>query len=274
MVRWAQAHLPFGIEGFHYSNSAPQNDRFHMLHTHQDVFELHLHLNGNAVFNVEDHLFPMAFGCAVLTMPGENHGVQILQDCVYDRAHFWIPVKTLDSLDPSLTRCFYDRPVGQKNCVLLTPGAATHCVAELVRIEALRNKPELVSVGFASLLSILSEISAASSDTALFANRRSEIVTEAIRLIDEKVESIRSVEDLASRLFVSRVHLSRLFSEQMETTLSQYLMTRRVDRAKELLREGASVTEACFSSGFGNVSYFIRVFKNTTGVTPHKYSEK
>ncbi len=267
------AFLPLGIEGFHYCNQTPQNDRYHFLHTHEDLYELHLHLNGRSVFDVEGRLFPMFFGGAVLTKPGESHGVRIQQDCLYERAHFWIPVTALSSIDPSLTRCFGDRPFGQKNYVLLTPGAASHCAAELVRIDALRGKPELASVGFASLLAILSEVSCASAETARLAERGSELVTEAIRLIDEKVESIRSVEDLADRLFVSRVHLSRVFSRQMETTLSRYLTNRRVERAKELLRSGASVTEACFSSGFSNISYFIRVFKSSTGVTPHRYSE-
>ncbi|MBQ3028199.1 MAG: AraC family transcriptional regulator, partial [Lachnospiraceae bacterium] len=41
--------------------------------------------------------------------------------------------------------------------------------------------------------------------------------------------------------------------------------------AKALLQEGASVTEACYRSGFNDYANFIRSFKKVTGVSPGKY---
>ena len=54
-----------------------------------------------------------------------------------------------------------------------------------------------------------------------------------------------------------------------------YLIYLRIEYAKELLgQENISVADLCRKVGYGNVSHFIKLFREVTGVTPAKYRKK
>ena len=62
------------------------------------------------------------------------------------------------------------------------------------------------------------------------------------------------------------------FGEQFHITLSKYVTYLRLEHAKQLLQNSdIPVTEVAMLSGYQNVSYFIRSFKKTYGVSPLKY---
>jgi methylphosphotriester-DNA--protein-cysteine methyltransferase len=67
--------------------------------------------------------------------------------------------------------------------------------------------------------------------------------------------------------------MSALFSKHIGVTVREYLRIRKVGLAKQLLDGGASVTFACYESGFGDCSYFIKCFKQYTGLTPLQYKQ-
>ena len=54
-------------------------------------------------------------------------------------------------------------------------------------------------------------------------------------------------------------------------SVTDYLISRKLACAKGLLEGGADATEACFASGFHDISYFIKKFREQTGVTPLFY---
>lgn len=77
------------------------------------------------------------------------------------------------------------------------------------------------------------------------------------------------VDDLARTAGMSRFHFSRLFRDEVGVAPYQYLLRVRVARATELLEGGrASVTEAAFGAGFGDLGRFARTYKRHTGRLP------
>ncbi|MBC8008654.1 MAG: helix-turn-helix transcriptional regulator, partial [Burkholderiales bacterium] len=64
-------------------------------------------------------------------------------------------------------------------------------------------------------------------------------------------------------------HLTRRFRQELGCTVVAWLSTERVALARRLLREGRyQVAEVAWACGFAQPSYFIRVFRAQTGVTP------
>lgn len=72
----------------------------------------------------------------------------------------------------------------------------------------------------------------------------------------------------ALRFNLTPSYLSALFREQTGISLLEFINRTRVEKARELLAEGYTVTEVCTRTGFGSSGAFIRVFKRITGITP------
>jgi len=79
------------------------------------------------------------------------------------------------------------------------------------------------------------------------------------------------VPALAKTAFMSTAHFSRRFREAYGETPYSHLMTRRIERAKALLRQGASVTDACFAVGCTSLGSFSTRFTEIVGETPSAY---
>jgi AraC-like DNA-binding protein len=80
------------------------------------------------------------------------------------------------------------------------------------------------------------------------------------------------VPALARQAFMSPGHFSRMYREAFGDTPYNYLMTRRIERAKTLLRRGdLTVTEVCFAVGYSSLGSFSSRFTELVGETPSAY---
>jgi AraC-like DNA-binding protein len=80
------------------------------------------------------------------------------------------------------------------------------------------------------------------------------------------------VAELARTALMSTAHFSRQFRATYGETPYGYLMTRRIERAKALLRIGdLSVTEVCFEVGCSSLGSFSARFTQLVGETPTAY---
>ena len=80
------------------------------------------------------------------------------------------------------------------------------------------------------------------------------------------------VPALARTALMSPAHFSRRFREAYNETPYSYLMTRRIERAKALLRRGdLSVTQVCFAVGAASLGSFSARFTELVGETPSTY---
>ncbi len=83
-----------------------------------------------------------------------------------------------------------------------------------------------------------------------------------------------SLEKIAEQAGFHPTYFSELFKKVTGESYSDRLNTLRTGYAKGLLARGFSVTEACYQSGFGSLSNFLRVFKKSTGISPEEYRKK
>jgi AraC-like DNA-binding protein len=79
------------------------------------------------------------------------------------------------------------------------------------------------------------------------------------------------VPAMARAALMSPAHFSRKFRAAYGETPYAYLMTRRIERAKALLREGTSVTDACMRVGCTSLGSFSARFTELVGETPTAY---
>ncbi len=90
-------------------------------------------------------------------------------------------------------------------------------------------------------------------------------------LIDREYSEPLDVPAMARTALMSPAHFSRKFRAAYGETPYSYLMTRRIERAKALLRQGTSVTDTCFAVGCTSLGSFSSRFTEIVGMTPSQY---
>ena len=84
-----------------------------------------------------------------------------------------------------------------------------------------------------------------------------------------------TLEDLSKEFYISKNYLTRVFKEQFDMSVKEYLQIVRISRAKRLLRTTDKTAEEIgVECGFGTLYYFSRVFKEIEGVSPTIYREQ
>lgn len=89
--------------------------------------------------------------------------------------------------------------------------------------------------------------------------------------IDTNYAEELALESVASTAGFSKFHFSRLFKQYTGTTFYDYLCSRRVMVAKNMLSKNMPVTDVAFQTGFNNLTTFCRCFKKYTGLSPSQY---
>jgi AraC family transcriptional regulator len=91
--------------------------------------------------------------------------------------------------------------------------------------------------------------------------------------IEAHLDAELTLDDLAAVARLSPYHFARLFKNSTGLPPHQYVISRRVERAKELLRDegGLPLADVATEVGFANQSHFTRHFKRLVGVTPKRF---
>lgn len=90
--------------------------------------------------------------------------------------------------------------------------------------------------------------------------------------IDNHYMDNLTLESVAKSAGFSKYHFTRLFKQYTDTTFYDYLCSKRIKVAQDLLsRPELSITEIAFQSGFSTISTFNRIFKKTVNCTPTGY---
>lgn len=90
-------------------------------------------------------------------------------------------------------------------------------------------------------------------------------------IVEENLYHDISLSMLAGELGIREDALSRSFKSLMGCNYMEYITERKLQRAVELLYRDIPVQEISTALGYRSPQYFIKVFKNAYGVTPHKF---
>ena len=92
---------------------------------------------------------------------------------------------------------------------------------------------------------------------------------QIVTYIEDNLESELSLAEIASIASISVSHLKTLFRQSTGTPVHQYVLRRRVERAKALLRDPElSIAQIAFATGFAHQSHLARHMRRICGTTP------
>lgn len=101
------------------------------------------------------------------------------------------------------------------------------------------------------------------------------LIKKAYEYIDDNFSKEISLGEISEELNISSYYFSKLFKDETGEGFVEYLTRRRIEKAKEMLKEPEkSIKEVCSDCGYSDPNYFSRIFKKSTGMTPTEYKER
>ena len=254
---------PISIKANYFiENCQPKNDLTNS-HIH-DECEIYLNLSGEVGFIAENNFYEIKSGDIFITKPHEYHHCIIKRKCLHE--HFWITFKAEGN--DWLLAPFFERNSGESNLIELDNNLKKEAINLCFKLTESDNELEQY-ITFLSLLKLINDNKVKNTsphipdDIALY-----------IEYINKNFRKNITVKELCKLNFVSVNTLERRFKNHVGITPTAYIQNRRLINAIAILRNGGSVTQAAYESGFPDYSHFISLFKKRFGKTPLQFKKE
>jgi AraC-like DNA-binding protein len=261
----------------HATRKPPFNVHFH-LHKGCEIFFL---IRGDVNYFVDKTVYPLQYGDLIITNEHEIHKPALTTDAMYERVTIEFNPALIAQFQTETIRplqCFYDRPLGEKNKMMLNEQETATLVDLFQKYNNTNKHPfpgdSLIKLGY--MLEIIALV-----QRFFETNKEKEHgvslplrLTPILAYLNQHLAEDLSLEHLEKQFFISKYHLSRLFKTHTGSTIHEYIVYKRIALAKKLLKEGANVTEACLGSGFNDYTGFLRMFKKKVGMLPKHYAKQ
>ena len=97
-------------------------------------------------------------------------------------------------------------------------------------------------------------------------------IDQVLSYLQEHLSEKMTLDIIANNFYISKYHLSHCFKLTTGFSIMEYLISIRILKARQLLREGMRVQDVGEAVGFQSNEHFIRTFTSLTGTSPKKYT--
>lgn len=262
----------------HRIDSSYIMDRYHF----HNVFEIYFANVGGVKYFVEDKVFPVEKNDIFVFNNTDLHRIVVPEGVLYDRYIITFSpeyICNMSTFNTNLLECFTDRKYNFSHRICLTQQQAGRFLSLLKKAENFN--PELYGADvlkkmvLCEMLIFINQLYHNAAPT-----QNSHYNSEYIRIkpvlddINSNLNDNLTLDALAERFFISKFHLCKLFKAATGFTVNEYIISRRILKACDLLRRNHTVASVCELTGFHNDCYFITTFKRLVGITPKQYAKK
>ncbi|MCM1044034.1 MAG: AraC family transcriptional regulator [Candidatus Gastranaerophilales bacterium] len=127
-----------------------------------------------------------------------------------------------------------------------------------------------INESLTSLLTLLMQESWQSEGRSIGKKRAS--LLKVREYLDQNYQNHITLDELSGLFFINKFYLAKTFREEMGVTVNNYILSKRITHAKQLLRFTDKTLEAIGTEcGMGAPTYFSRTFKKWEGISPSEY---
>ena len=271
--------FPFFIQYGHH-------DRDHKWHYHADFYELMIVMDGTAKQQINHQNYYIKRGDVFVLGEGVSHNFEDVRD---------LHICNIMFQPSALTDRYHDlgQISGYHDLFIIEPYLSQNDkfqhylklrfrqfdeVSSLIRKmyeEYNSDRPgrrTMVMAYFQMLITYLSRCYGEQSQDQ--EDKTSMRIARSVSCLEQNFRDDFSIKELAEMSYVSERHFLRQFSEVYHTTPHQYLIKLRLQHACDLLeneKNGLSIADIAYASGFQSNSYFSRIFGQTYGMSPSEY---
>lgn len=253
------------------------------LHAH-DFYELYFHLGGARYYCIDDTIYELQPNQFILIPPLHMHGLVCDRDLVdYERCYLYLSTELLQKCGfgkIDLIRLFEKTYQDKKIVRNLSLADIALCKELLQSIEKLGSADSVYSTQqylsiYTKILNLLQiiEHTLETEDipVPLTNATHTSSMQEVLHYVNDHYTENITVESLHQLFHISSSLLSHKFKEYTGKGVYEYILYRRILRAKELMYSELSLTEIAYQCGFNDYSNFLRVFKRLSGSSPREF---
>ncbi|CAG7626072.1 AraC family transcriptional regulator [Paenibacillus allorhizosphaerae] len=250
-------------------------------HYHRGIEILFVH-QGNGQLVLNNRMYPLNSGCIIFIQPFQLHRVhfEVSDECPYERSVLifeplsFVPyLKLFSRIHRFFEHMWKD---DLNNQVFRMNHDKDFIIAILERLYKEfpgRAGNDNVEDAAPLLIHILDYLHSLNEDSySLGMPRKESHVEKVLQWVEEHYPEPFNLDVLAEELHLSKHHISHLFRKKTGSSITDYLIARRIRQACWLLEtETISLEQIGSLVGIPNYSYFCRIFKKNTGLTPNQY---
>ncbi len=248
-------------------------------HRH-DGYEIFLFLQGTAQFYLEENCYELQRGDLMIMSPYNMHRIYTEYDTYYERITINVRKEVIDSMSTEQTNLFECFAVSDDSCVPPVVLSEEEILTFVALADELSDVMEKGGYGsdirvrnlFSELLLCINDYFRQATETKK--SIMPPLVRDIMIYVQENIDEELTLEQLSEIFYRNGPHLSRTFKKYTGLSLHAYIQEHRINYAKKLLRQGKSVSDACFMSGFRDYSNFIRNFTTKVGCSPGKWGKE
>lgn len=169
-------------------------------------------------------------------------------------------------------RGYYDYIIQKRGHLLHChePEAASAVISELISIH--ENRTDDTDIRAASLIISLLTACATRNIHDADESSLSHKLGQIFRFISEHFREKITLDELSENFSISKFYLAREFKKEYGVTIIQYILSKKINHAKSLLRyTDLPIEEIAAQCGISDASYFNKIFKKMEGMTASQY---
>ena len=245
------------------------------------TYEIYILLEGSRDYFIDYETYRIQAGDAVMIRPDHIH--KTAGDGYHDRLLIQLDGDLIDPILKAVGLPDMDALFGADFRILHLPEesfARVQAHFEQMRQELQQGRPGYSAAAWleaAGILTLLWRAIANGQAPLLHTvdSSRHQKVHEIAAYLTDHPETQESLEELAKRFYISKSYLSRVFREVTSFSVNEYRSINRVKKAQQLLlHSDAPITDIAELTGFTSLTYFERVFRQYTEMTPLHYRKQ
>lgn len=250
-------------------------------HRHE-AYEIYLFIRGNTRMYVGQRCYQLSSGDCMLIRPGQLHRCIVEDTAPYERIGVNITEEALRILSSGTTdlqerfSCYACRE--ESGIIHLSAYDIERYIQltdqYLESFQSEKYGSDLMGIYFLTELLLFTNQLFHEPRGRRYDNVMPEIVSNTMKYVEEHVTEGISLAQISSALNYSSNYISLQFKRHTGLSLREYILDQKIERAKKILAEGSSVSDACQAAGFFDYSNFIRSFKKRTGISPGNYKRQ
>ena len=267
-----RGYLKQDFKMFHLTDYEKRDFAYH----YHDFNKILILLRGDVSYCIEGKTYALSPYDIVLVNAGEVHRPIVHSSAPYERIIIYISQSFLQSYRQQsydLELCFFEAVRMQSNVLHIPSLPKSRLYQVCKELEASFLDTDFASELYQKLLFLEFMIQLNRSvlhNTLDFMGNAdaNDKILDILSYLNTHLSEPITIDGLAKQFFTSKYYLMHSFKKETGYTIGSYLTTKRLRYARELIRDGMPVTEACFECGFHNYSAFFRAYKKAFGVSP------